>query len=165
MKLRNIKYPYLDLVTGYIQTGKYQANGIVKIAMLRRNNTPILLPTYQKGDKITLKSRPDILGYRLVYYSDKTIFNEENYKFINRFCHDIPKTEALKFLSTHAKELKKIFQDEETYNNYLLKLVFELGELPYGIEITYKGKVIRNFSSAKELWKSEKNNFQITSFK
>ena len=96
-----------------------------------------------------------------MYYGDKVIFDEENYKFINRFCHDIPKTEALKFLSTHAKELKKVFQDEETYNHYLLKLVFELGKLPYGIEITYKGKLIVDFASAKEMWKANPKDFEL----
>lgn len=165
MKFRDIGYPYLDLITGYLQTGKYQANGITKISMLRRNNTPILLPTYQKGSKIILKAKPDILGYKLVYYSDKTIFDEENYKFINRFCHDIPKTEALKFLSTHSKELKLVFKNEKTYNQYMLQLVFELGELPYGMELTYKEKLIYNFSLAKEKWKKDKNNFKITSIK
>lgn len=165
MKLRDIKYPYLDLVTGYLQTGKYQTNAVIKISMLRRNNTPILLPTYQPGSKIVLKARPDILGYRVVYYGDKTIFNEENYKFINRYCHDIPPTEALKFLSTHSKDLRMIFKDEENYNEYMLRLIFELGELPYGFEITFKGKLIRNFTEAKKLWKADKKSFQLVSDK
>lgn len=165
MKLRKtIGYPYLDLTTGYLQIGNYEAEAITKIAVLRRNNTPILLPTYYPGNKFKLKASFDILGYRLVYCGNNNIFNEENYKFIERYFHDIKKVEeALKFLSSHYKELKQVFKDEETYNYYMLRLIFELGELPYGFEITYKGKLINNFSTAKEMWKDNNENFSIIS--
>ena len=169
MRLRDIGYPYFDLTTGYLQAGTYQANGIIKIAELCRVHgkgiVPQLLPTYQKNNKFTLKRKKDIVGYRVIYYGSLTVFNEENYKLINKYCHSIPKTEALKFLTNHFKEIAEVFKDKKVYNEYMLRLIFELGKIPYEFEIMYKGNLIKDFTSAKQLWKSDKNNFELVTYK
>ena len=116
MKLRNIAFPFFDLTTGYLQAGAYKSDSIIKIAELCRTNkgiVPQLLPTYYKNDTITLKRKNNIVGYRVIYYGSLTLFDEENYKLINKHCHSIPKTEALKFL-TKPKDMK--------YTEYCKKL-------------------------------------------
>lgn len=168
MKLRNIGFPFFDLNTGYLQVGTYKSDAIIKIAELCRTNKgiiPQLLPTYYKNDTIVLKRKNNIVGYRVIYYGSLTVFNEENYKLINKHCHSISKTEALKFLTNHSKEIAEVFKEEKAYNKYMLRLIFELGKLPYEFEMTYKGELITDFTSAKEMWKIDKNNFELITYK
>lgn len=173
MKLRKIfdkdnnNIPLFDVITGYLRAENYSSDSIVKIAELKRNKNgkvvPILLPTYHINDKIVLKRKKDIVGYRIIFYGK--LFQEENFALIRKHCHSISTNEAIEFLGTHAKELAEIFKDKDAYKSYMLRLFFELGKSPYEFEITYKGEIIGNLTTIKELWNSDKQNIELLTYK
>ncbi len=173
MKLQKIfskdknNIPFFDIITGYLRAENYIVDSIIKIAELKRNENgkviPLLLPTYRNNDKATLKRKRDIVGYRVVFYGK--LFQEENYALIRKHCHSISQTEALKFLTNHSKEIAEVFKEEKVYNEYMLKLIFELGKLPYEFEIMYKGELVNGFSVAKQMWKIDKENFELITYK
>ena len=92
MKNRNIGFPFFELSTGYLQPGKYQVDAIVKIAELTRTQkgvVPQLLPTYRKNEIINLKAKNNIVGYRVIYYGNISVFNEENYRKVRCMSVDL----------------------------------------------------------------------------
>jgi len=162
MKLREhkIDYPYFNKKTGTILPGKYIVNGIIKVAELKRlpnkQIVPLYLPTYRKGQTLTIKSKKDTMDFRVVFYGE--LFNDENYYLMKKFFKSNPnKSEFLEFVPTHYKELIEAFKGNDNLNPYLLQLMFDFNRLPNEFEMTYKGWVINDIVSIKQLWENKEN--------
>ena len=158
---------YLNSRTGRIAVGNYEADGLIKIAIISRNTygilEPTLLPTYRINNKIILKRKRDIVGYRVVFYDKLSV--EENFELIKKHCYDLRSTaKAMNFLATHKKELMEIFKNKENYDYYMLQLFFKFDKLPYEFEIVYKGELI-NMSTAKKLWQNNSKELELLSYK
>lgn len=167
MKLLKLDIPYFDNKTGFIRPGTYLIEDTIKIVELRRESngkiTPLYLPTYKKGQTISLKLKKDIVGHRVLFYGK--LFNEENYLLIKKFFKSTPnKTELLEFIPTHLKELEEVFKNKEDLNYYLMQLAFDFNKLPREFEMLYKGKIINEFSPLKEEWNNNKKSFELLTY-
>ncbi len=161
VKYNFIGYPYFNTVTGHLKPGYYDCDSLIKIAEIRYEDKrayPMLLPTYRKDSKIKLKHDNKIAGYRVIFYG--RLFDEENYALIKKHCCSLPKNEAMKFLTTHARELKEIFKTDKNYTLHMLKLFLELGRCPLEFEITYKGRLI-DLEATKKLWENDRNSLGL----